>query len=68
MTRFLSGGEIFEVDIDFTAMVTPNTISAWGLYPHPYESWQITLKPTQGGTLTLRRTLGAINRTVEAIY
>ena len=68
----LEQGEIFEVDIDFTAitsaMVTPSSVSAWGLYPHPYEAWQITLKPTQGGTLTIRRTIGAINRIVETIY
>lgn len=68
----LEGGEIFQVDVDFTALnpslVTPSSVTAWGLYSHPYETWQITLKPTQGGTLTIRRDLGAINRAVEALY
>ena len=68
----LEQGEIFRVLVDFTqltpAMVDPGTITAWGLYPHPYEWWQITLKPTQGGAVTIRRTLGAINKAVEAFY
>ena len=68
----LERGEVFEVYVNFSALssstVTLGTISAWGLYPHPYEWWQITLKPTQGGAVTIRRTVGAINKTVEALY
>lgn len=68
----LEQGEIFQVTIDFTkltpSMVDPLTITSWGLYPHPYEWWQVTLKPTQGGAVTIRRTLGAINKAVEAFY
>jgi flagellin FlaB len=70
--HLLEQGEIFKVYIDLSAlrssMVDPSTTSAWGLYPHPYEWWQITLKPSQGGAVTIRRTLGAINKTVEALY
>jgi hypothetical protein len=48
----LEQDEIFVVNIDFTAMtaamVTPNTVMAWGLCPHPYEVLHITIKPTRG--------------------
>jgi archaeal flagellin FlaB len=70
--HLLEQGEIFEVEINLTAltgtMVTPITASAWDMYPHPYEWWQVTLKPTTGSTVTIRRTLGAINRVVEPLY
>jgi flagellin FlaB len=70
--KLLEQGEIFEVEVDFSAltntMVNPSTVTAWDMYPHPYEWWQITLKPSQGSTVTIRRELGAINKAVVALY
>jgi len=70
--KLLEAGEVFKVSINFTAltanMVDPSTISRCHLYVHPYEWWQVTLKPTTGGAITIRRTLPAIYKTVEAFY
>jgi len=70
--KLLEQGEIFEVEVDLSAltntMVTPSTATTWDMYPHPYEWWQITIKPAQGSTVTIRRTLGAINKAVVALY
>jgi archaellin len=70
--KLLEQGEIFEVEMNLSAltaaMVNPAATTTWERYPHPYEWWQITIKPSQGSTVTIRRTLGAINKAVIALY
>jgi flagellin FlaB len=60
----LEVGERFKVDIDFTEIpltgVDPNPPDRLTLYTHPYESFRVELRPSEGAVLTISRDIPAV--------
>ena len=58
-------GEKYRVDIDFTEIpndgVDPVVVNRTSLYSHPYETFRVELRPSQGSVLT-------VNREIPAVY
>ncbi len=58
-------GEKYRVDIDFTEIpndgVDPVVVNRTDLYIHPYETFRVELRPSEGAVLS-------INREVPAVY
>lgn len=61
----LEVGEKYRVDIDFTEIpndgVDPVVTNRPDLYSHPYETFRVELRPSEGAVLT-------INREIPAVY
>ncbi len=61
----LEVGEKYRVDIDFTEIpndgVDPPVVNRIDLYSHPYETFRVELRPSEGAVLT-------INREIPAVY
>ncbi|MCW4014447.1 MAG: hypothetical protein NWF07_15875 [Candidatus Bathyarchaeota archaeon] len=61
----LEVGEKYRVDIDFTEIpndgVDPAVVSRPDLYCHPYETFRVELRPSEGAVLS-------INREIPAVY
>ena len=57
-------GEKFKVEIDFTEIpltgVDPNPPDRDTLYTHPYESFRVELRPSEGSVLTIARDIPAV--------
>jgi len=68
----LEMGEKFKVEIDFTEIpndgVDPPITSRPSFYVHPYESFQVELRPSEGAVLTIRRDVPAVHVNVMALY
>ena len=60
----LEVGERYKVEIDFTEIpltgVDPNPASWPELYSHPYETFRVELRPSEGSVLTLAREVPAV--------
>lgn len=58
-------GEKYRVDIDFTEIpndgVDPAVVNRTDLYVHPYETFRVELRPSEGAVLS-------INREIPAVY
>ena len=61
----LEVGEKYRVDIDFTEIpndgVDPAVVNRTDLYCHPYETFRVELRPSEGAVLS-------INREIPAVY
>jgi len=61
----LEVGEKYRVDIDFTEIpndgVDPAVVTRTDLYCHPYETFRVELRPSEGAVLS-------INREIPAVY
>ena len=61
----LEVGEKYRVDIDFTEIpndgVDPTVVTRTDLYCHPYETFRVELRPSEGAVLS-------INREIPAVY
>jgi flagellin FlaB len=60
----LEVGERYKVEIDFTEIpltgVDPNPANRPALYSHPYETFRVELRPSEGAVLTLAREIPAV--------
>ena len=64
----LEVGERYKVEIDFTEIpltgVDPNPANRPTLYSHPYETFRVELRPSEGAVLTVAREVPAVYTTV----
>lgn len=64
-------GEKYRVDIDFTEIpndgVDPAVVNRTDLYVHPYETFRVELRPSQGSVLSISREVPAVYVAVMSI-